>query len=117
MIERFLPPANEIWGKVIFSEASVSDSVHRGGGESLLVIDSTLPGQHHPPQQHHPLGQKHPLDSTTLPSRSTSELYASCWNAFLLIKLSLSLLSGMPDLCYNALGRPGAEERQFYQSP
>ena len=27
-----LPPANEVWGKVIFSEASVKNSVHRGGG-------------------------------------------------------------------------------------
>ena len=27
-----LPPANEVWGKVIFSEACVKNSVHRGGG-------------------------------------------------------------------------------------
>ena len=27
----FLPPANEVWGKVIFSEACVKNSVHRGG--------------------------------------------------------------------------------------
>ena len=27
-----LPPANEVWGKVIFSEASVKNSVHRGVG-------------------------------------------------------------------------------------
>ena len=27
-----LPPANEVWGKVIFSEASVKNSVHRGWG-------------------------------------------------------------------------------------
>ena len=26
-----LPPANEVWGKVIFSEACVKNSVHRGG--------------------------------------------------------------------------------------
>ena len=26
----FLPPANEVWGKVIFSEACVKNSVHRG---------------------------------------------------------------------------------------
>ena len=26
-----LPPANEVWGKVMFSEASVSHSVHGGG--------------------------------------------------------------------------------------
>ena len=28
----FLPPANEVWGKVIFSVACVKNSVHRGGG-------------------------------------------------------------------------------------
>ena len=27
-----LPYANEVWGKVIFSQASVSHSVHWGGG-------------------------------------------------------------------------------------
>ena len=26
-----LPPANEVWGKVIFSQACVKNSVHRGG--------------------------------------------------------------------------------------
>ena len=28
----FLPPAKEVWGKVIFSEACVKNSVHWGGG-------------------------------------------------------------------------------------
>ena len=28
----FLPPANEVWGKVIFSQACVKNSVHGGGG-------------------------------------------------------------------------------------
>ena len=28
----FLPPANEVWGKVIFSEACVKNSVHEGEG-------------------------------------------------------------------------------------
>ena len=28
----FLPPTNEVWGKVIFSEVCVKNSVHRGGG-------------------------------------------------------------------------------------
>ena len=27
----FLPPANEVWGKVKFSEACVTHSVHKGG--------------------------------------------------------------------------------------
>ena len=30
----FLPPENEVWGKVIFSQASVIPSVHRGGSAS-----------------------------------------------------------------------------------
>ena len=30
-----LPPANEVWGKVMFSEACVSHSVHRGWGVSV----------------------------------------------------------------------------------
>ena len=31
-----LPPANEVWGKVIFSEACVKNSVHGGGGGCLV---------------------------------------------------------------------------------
>ena len=27
----YLPPANEVWGKIIFSEACVKNSVHGGG--------------------------------------------------------------------------------------
>ena len=30
----FLPPANEVWGKVIFSQACVKNSVHKGGAWS-----------------------------------------------------------------------------------
>ena len=29
-IFKLLPPANEVWGKVIFSQACVKNSVHRG---------------------------------------------------------------------------------------
>ena len=29
--KQFLPPANEVWGKVIFSQACVKNSVHGGG--------------------------------------------------------------------------------------
>ena len=35
VIEILLPAANEVWGKVIFSHACVSHSVHWGGGVSL----------------------------------------------------------------------------------
>ena len=30
-VPHFLPPANEVWGKVIFSQACVKNSVHKGG--------------------------------------------------------------------------------------
>ena len=36
----FLPPAIEVWGKVIFSEACVKKSVHGGG----LVTGGSGPG-------------------------------------------------------------------------
>ena len=48
-----LPPANEVWGKVMFSETSVCHSVHRGGGG--------LPT--HPPPMQTPLGSPPPLDT------------------------------------------------------
>ena len=54
-----LPPANEVWGKVMFLHLSVNHSVHRGRGVTmpLPVMDSTPswtatpppPGQHHIP--------------------------------------------------------------------
>ena len=34
-MHNLLPPAKEVWGKVIFSEACVKNSVHRGGREWL----------------------------------------------------------------------------------
>ena len=45
----FLPPANEVWGKVIFSEACVKNSVHRGGG-GLVPGGGWVPGGD-PPKQ------------------------------------------------------------------
>ena len=54
-----LPPANEVWGKVIFSEACVKNSVHRGG-EYLGRYTPLGPGT--PPQD-----QVHPLGSGTPP--------------------------------------------------
>ena len=64
----FLPPANEVWGKVIFSEACVKNSVHRGGGSASVHAGiphsprpGTSPGTGHPPgpaapQTRHPSG-------------------------------------------------------------
>ena len=37
---QFLPPANEVWGMVIFSEAFVKNSVHRGGVSGLVGVCS-----------------------------------------------------------------------------
>ena len=39
----FLPPANEVWGKVIFSVACVKNSVHGGGGLPQCMLG------YHPP--------------------------------------------------------------------
>ena len=49
--EVFLPPANEVWGKVIFF-TPVCHSVHRGG--EYLTRYPPRPGT--PPDQVHPLG-------------------------------------------------------------
>ena len=51
----FLPPANEVWGKVIFSEACVKNSVH--GGSTW----SGTSGQVHPLGRYTPKDQVHPL--------------------------------------------------------
>ena len=68
--DTFLPPANEVWGKVIFSEACVNNSVHRGGVCLSACWDTTTPGSRHPsktrhprsrpPQEQTPLDQAHP---------------------------------------------------------
>ena len=34
-LRQFLPPSNEVWGKVIFSQALVSPSVHGEGGDDI----------------------------------------------------------------------------------
>ena len=48
-----LPPANEVWGKVIFSVACVKNSVHRGGLPQCMLgypLEQTPP----PGTRHHP---------------------------------------------------------------
>ena len=60
-----LPPANEVWGKVIFSEACVKNSVHRGRG-SASVHAGIPPGTRHtPPGTRHPLDQAPPLNQAS----------------------------------------------------
>ena len=80
-----LPPANEVWGKVMFLHLSVNHSVHRGRGVvmPLPVMDST------PSWTATPL----PPDSTTSPSQSTHGQYTSYWNAFLFIFVYLNLFA------------------------
>ena len=63
-----LPPANEVWGKVIFSVACVKNSVHRGVGVCLSACwDTTSPAgtplgadTPPPPRTRHPLGADTP---------------------------------------------------------
>ena len=46
MTSELLPPANEVWGKVIFSQACVSHSVHEGEG-SLYDVTFCLAAWSH----------------------------------------------------------------------
>ena len=46
----FLPPANEVWGKVIFSVACVKNSVHRGSTWAGTPPSRYTPTQVHPHQ-------------------------------------------------------------------
>ena len=106
-----LPPANEVWGKVIFSEVCVKNSVHRGGLSHCMLGYTPPPlraeaGTHprsrdrYPPEQ--PPWSRPPGADTTTPGPEAgtpraetprcsacweiwakSGRYASYWNAFL----------------------------------
>ena len=88
----FLPPANEVWGKVIF--------LH----QSVILSTGGVPGQVHPtgtytPWASTPQGQVPPPGRYT-PRAGTLPIqwfmhgqYASYWNAFLLLLISSSLLT------------------------
>ena len=106
----YLPPANEVWGKVICLQACVcpqGGSTWPGAppGADTPPRPGTPPGSRHPPgsrpppgDQVHPLGQVHPPWEQTPPPcppgtrytprrrayweiRSTRGRYASYWNA------------------------------------
>ena len=105
--KEFLPPANEVWGKVIFSEASVILS--RGGGFCMMSLPVWLPGPMFSlgvlcPWSHVPFGgslfgglclEKSLFRGclsrgcfcreTPLPPNQKSRRYASYWNAFLFV--------------------------------
>ena len=73
-----LPPANEVWGKVIFSEACVKNSVHGG---CLLQVHAgmpppwkqTPPGSSHPPRKQIPPWSRPPWKQTHLPEADTPQ--------------------------------------------
>ena len=70
-----LPPANEVWGKVIFSEACVKNSVHRGEVCLSACWDTTPPLR----TREAPL----PRSRACMEILSTSGRYASYLNAIL----------------------------------
>ena len=43
-VKVLLLPANEVWGKVIFSQACVKNSVHRGVGLVPRICSGGVPG-------------------------------------------------------------------------
>ena len=86
-----LPHANKIWGKVIFSQACVSHSVHGGG--SLYDVTSCLAGWSHVPSRGS-LSSGGSLSRGCMsggggfsvretPRTVKNGRYASYWNAFL----------------------------------
>ena len=103
-MDNLLPPANEVWGKVIFF-THVCHSVH-GGGVCLSACWDTIPQDHAPPPgtMHPPPGTTHPPSGPCTPReqcppprracweiRSTRGRYASYWNAILFKVNSLTL--------------------------
>ena len=91
-------PANEVWGKVIFSEACVKNSVHRGGGGFPAGIAGSIPaclaaglhGWWYPSMPcrfpgPHPRGKLRGIWPGPPPCDGyCSGRYASYWNAYLL---------------------------------
>ena len=73
----FLPPANEVWGKVIFSQSSVCPQEEGGVVMSLPVMDSTLPLQYG--------------------VRWKSGRYASYWNALFYLVSNLFIVISITD--------------------
>ena len=88
--KQFLPPTNEVWGKVIFSQACVKNSVHGGGcypsmpcsrsPGGCLLLGGSAPG-----------GVVVGGDPSTPLDGYCCGRYASYWNAFLLLSLNYTL--------------------------
>ena len=73
-----VPPANEVWGNVIFLHLSVILFKGRGTWTGT-------PWQVHPPGRYTPQQVPPPGPATHAGIRSTSGRYASYWNAFLFL--------------------------------
>ena len=68
-----LPPANEVWRKVIFSVTCVKNSVHRRGGSPSVQTHTpwkqTPPGSIPPPEADTPRRRNLPLEADQPPAR------------------------------------------------
>ena len=86
----FLPPANAVWGKVIFLHLSVI--LFTGGSTCAGTPLAGTPQAGTPPRRYtpragtSPLGRYPPRTSACWEIRATSVRYASYWNAFLFRK-------------------------------
>ena len=95
-----LPPANEVWGKVIFLHLSV---ILFTGGVCLSACWDTPRDHAHPPN-HAPPRTMHPSGPCTIPPtqhracweiRSTRGRHASYWNAILFVSASSIINDGV----------------------
>ena len=66
----WLPPTNEVWGKVIFSVTCVKNSVHRGEVCLSACWDTNFPSRHSQTKhlQSRPPGTRHPLPGADTPT-------------------------------------------------
>ena len=69
--QHLLPPANEVWGKVIFSEACVKNSVHRGGVCLIACWDTPPPDQRQVPPGNRPPSSRADTPRTDIPAEQT----------------------------------------------
>ena len=94
MVDILLPPANEVWGKAIFSQASVCAQREKGVSLTETPLDRDPPPRQRPPGQRDHLDRdplnRDPLDRETPLDRDSqtvmSRWYSSHWNAFLFFK-------------------------------
>ena len=107
------------WGKVIFSEVCVKNSVH-GGGVCLTACWDTSPGadttQKQTPREQTPLWEqtlpwsRHPQRSACWEIRTTIGRYAFYWNAVLLVIIFgwiRQIVQVGPELWKNSIGTFG----------